>query len=1820
MFQVDALLFSNFINKFETEDQRAEAKVKIAQITAQQKKFEARKRALEEELRKRKEEEEEEEERVLQAQLEEQILEQQIIEEREDRLRAEYELQKIQTELENQSKEEKKVKKVKKKKKKDESKPEELPQLKMGFLDFSDNKSKFEQLRNKEALSPEVKLVKVNKLTVNPFLQSNFEDKKEIRSAPVKINKLQKNSFIKQLEKTETPALKEAPKKKISDTQKKVQPEIKFESKKISATKKEEIVAETTVLMPKVRGSKSIENPIPGKKEKKHSSTLSLLFDNTKQFFRNSKEKLMRLSKEALNELEEMHSPVKPTTSEMQNYLLSHVLFDKAEVQSKPQKEISLTKEEEFDLYLDKEYKDKIEQYCSLVEESKPRKPKKVSKKELPQIKLVEVKSIQEQLRNQLERTSEKRGVNEELENLGNRRVKEMKELLTMEPEKNKSEERQKVKPKMINNSILNKIKSLEQAEEERIKREKENEERIQKLLEKEMLREEKRREKELQEKEENDEQDEDEDEDDDEDEELKRDIRIRLEEELDNLEEEQRELETTEKMLIEEEKAWEGDAQIDKEEKEDNLEIKEIKEDIIERRKNADHRKKVLQRFQHIFDHNENGQNMKDEFSLQSQGQASKKKFEDNVLFGVSDIITKVKNKFEATPEENNDLYKTEVKRKLNDAALRFETMKDDSPENIPRQKSDKQWTWKSKTPLELELDNMPKKEQPDLSKKPHESKGYQKLKYDEILEDINAVKQRLKERNINLENEEKMEEMNRFMEEIKQSLREIENEDTEDLEIIKPTNKRIKKKSEPKKNTDVKKSERSALIQNLKRELFIEKQRKTNSSTGTDLEDFNISVNSIKKKITENESASDARVSLDKVPLKSNSGIVSKIAEMLVVPDDSIKNTDLRKAPKLLLRNTSLENEDDAPLKTLEDLKTEQQNKKWAWKEKEMSDLQDYIKSFDNIVPKKIIDQQKNLQDLEEELNVVESLINNKDTDIIVQIREEKEREFNNFMQGVKCYLSEETKTSEEDNFKKGMQSYLDLIDEKKTEHKMYTTPSLKTNTLNKLKSKLFQEDSKSTESTPPSPLVRKLPMSVINAVAIPKPSELVKPALSPEISSNSTKIAKSLFETQKEIPSPVIKSKGLHPSVLNLKRSNSDTFRKNIQNQLKYKLKTILEVHEYIESHEDLCVPTVIETIQKFILAKKTEDKLSCHQKFLETSRFFVEQKARSEEQKVFKDNIEAYLKIIENPDNLSNGTPKLKKHASLDIQPNTNIKKKEIQNNSSSERELEKYKMLSPEEKRKSILQKYGFKDRIQVTEISDDSDDSSDENIEENIKDLSDNELCLKYGLPPIYIPEENKQESSSNSISGFKNLLSKIRQVSVGKQEEHVYSPMLQRKDERLDNKPVPGSASKIKNIFETQGTDKSESSPMTPHRQVDLEIFNSGINSRIKKQFEQLTPSPDLVRKFPTMSLQKSSTVSNIGSMFENIKEDETLENSENNSPSLNENRLLSIEKSRSFSKFKNAFEAGVGLNDDEESDISENYAKAGVKAELNALKSSSKIQRMFRINRSNSDAERSPRKERELDEKTLHEISKSRSEITNMFESKTPKITFGGSKSKIAPEPVKPKVKKEESSENRKWVFDTIQKYFDVIVEEQEEEEEDEEEDPDNNVEDDDESDYTSAEEELPEPTVSGRISVLKEIDVSAFFQNNKPANKEVTPIISKRKISIDDFVDDAAKQFDEMTDGSNTSLDALNKKPSKGVSWQNLNQLSKSNSSTKIRGLLTSVVHGSANNLNLNTFKSNLLAHLNSKNSSQKVNTKNYDPGVADDSDSEYSEYDD
>merc|ERR1712096_37918 len=124
---------------------------------------------------------------------------------------------------------------------------------------------------------------------------------------------------------------------------------IKFESKKEKIPPKNENNSETALKekKPEVRVSKSIEGQNPkkkvSKKDSNSGSTLSLqkiFIDGPKEFFRSSKEKLYKLSKETLYDINE---PVeeskcteqKPSRSEMQNYLLSHVLFDGREVMKK---------------------------------------------------------------------------------------------------------------------------------------------------------------------------------------------------------------------------------------------------------------------------------------------------------------------------------------------------------------------------------------------------------------------------------------------------------------------------------------------------------------------------------------------------------------------------------------------------------------------------------------------------------------------------------------------------------------------------------------------------------------------------------------------------------------------------------------------------------------------------------------------------------------------------------------------------------------------------------------------------------------------------------------------------------------------------------------------------------------------------------------------------------------------------------------------------------------------------------------------------------------------------------------------------------------------------------------------------------------------------------------------------------------------------------------------------------------------------------------------------------------------------------------------
>ena len=199
--------------------------------------------------------------------------------------------------------------------------------------------------------------------------------------------------------------------------------------------------------------------------------------------------------------------------------------------------------------------------------------------------------------------------------------------------------------------------------------------------------------------------------------------------------------------------------------------------------------------------------------------------------------------------------------------------------------------------------------------------------------------------------------------------------------------------------------------------------------------------------------------------------------------------------------------------------------------------------------------------------------------------------------------------------------------------------------------------------------------------------------------------------------------------------------------------------------------------------------------------------------------------------------------------------------------------------------------------------------------------------------------------------------------------------------------------------------------------------------------------------------------------------------------------------ERIESINKMKELFEKGQVSKNDLQSYIDSrsvvrNDNDSGdkhltVQEELEELRQSAKLKSMFRLERGKSDNSNLRRTNsligvtgeritNDLDDEVMAEVSVTNKMVKAMFEQNAPKYKFGGSGSKLdnnsgssenvaKPGPVtRPSVK---PKEERKWVLDTINKYFDVIVEEEEEEEEYEEDEED---EDDYESEYSEYEDE--------------------------------------------------------------------------------------------------------------------------------------------------------
>merc|ERR1711913_186326 len=134
--------------------------------------------------------------------------------------------------------------------------------------------------------------------------------------------------------------------------------------------------------------------------------------------------------------------------------------------------------------YLDDEYRAKIEQYCALLDDDKPKKKKKkkttkAKKKEenLPTLKTVDIKAIQQQMQEQMKKPAEKKVEkdNDPVFSKNESHVNKFKGIFD-----NDAKEEGEAKPLGQNkgrgkggkSDILSKIKALENAEKERLERE----------------------------------------------------------------------------------------------------------------------------------------------------------------------------------------------------------------------------------------------------------------------------------------------------------------------------------------------------------------------------------------------------------------------------------------------------------------------------------------------------------------------------------------------------------------------------------------------------------------------------------------------------------------------------------------------------------------------------------------------------------------------------------------------------------------------------------------------------------------------------------------------------------------------------------------------------------------------------------------------------------------------------------------------------------------------------------------------------------------------------------------------------------------------------------------------------------------------------------------------------------------------------------------------------------------------------------------------------------------------------------------------------
>jgi len=372
------------------------------------------------------------------------------------------------------------------------------------------------------------------------------------------------------------------------------------------------------------------------------------------------------------------------------------------------------------------------------------------------------------------------------------------------------------------------------------------------------------------------------------------------------------------------------------------------------------------------------------------------------------------------------------------------------------------------------------------------------------------------------------------------------------------------------------------------------------------------------------------------------------------------------------------------------------------------------------------------------------------------------------------------------------------------------------------------------------------------------------------------------------------------------------------------------------------------------------------------------------------------------------------------------------------------------------------------------------------------------ELKARYGLLEGDSSEEEAEPTNiKSSFSSLLNILTTMRKTAASKN----FSESLARAahcaqfgsmsgrliQSEMDLSDICGSSSHIRDRFESgevfvkEEGERKRNLDLGKEDGLTLDTFSSRARDQLIANGGDVVDGVD-------KPIQES--VTHVKKMFEKGFVNQNTVKEDTQRSGINEDNC------KAYGKEKNLLEHGRN-HKKVEVEVMAMTEKDRIQRELEELREASRLSSRFRLERGSDKEGRGLKRSNscrgvfgeemreEFDEDTLKEVSMSQRRARAMFEQQTaPKITFGGgngsnfslnSSEKEVNKPVARKVAK--TKDERKWVLESINKYFNIIVEEEEEEIEEfsDEEDTDNySDEGEGDSSYEYSDEEATEDTV--------------------------------------------------------------------------------------------------------------------------------------------------